>query len=54
MSIKCENDIFRLEIAIDDVESVEMVERESNFGCVELCDRFWDALRGGGKVRGGG
>ncbi len=36
--------VFRLEIAIDDVEPVQIVERESHFGRVEFRDRVGEAL----------
>jgi len=41
-----EKQVFRLQVAIDDVVRVQVVERERNLGRVELCDWVGKALRG--------
>lgn len=52
VSVRPEEDVFGLEISVDDVERVEVVESESDFGGVELCDRVGESLRGGRKEGG--
>lgn len=47
MAVCAEEDVFRLQVAVDDVERVEVVERKCNLGGKELCDRIWEALREG-------
>lgn len=52
MSVGAEQQVFGLEVAVDDVERVEVVERERDLGRVEFGDRVGEALaegRGGGE-----
>jgi len=46
VSVGSEEDVLRLEISVDDVEGVEVVESESDFGGVELGDRVGESLGG--------
>lgn len=48
MSVRAEQQVFGLEVAVDDVERVQVVERERDLGRVEFGDRVGEALAGGG------
>lgn len=45
VAVGAEEDVLGLEVAVDDVERVEVVEREGDLGGVELGDRVGEALR---------
>ena len=47
VAVGAEEDVLGLEVAVDDVERVEVVEREGDLGGVELGDRVGEALRDG-------
>jgi hypothetical protein len=38
VAVGAEQDVFRLEVAVDDVERVQVVDRERDLGRVELGD----------------
>lgn len=44
VTVCAEEDVFGLEVSVDDVEGMEVVEGEGDFGCVELCDRVGETL----------
>ena len=44
MSIRVKQDVFRLEVAVDNVERVQVIKRERDLCRVELGDRIWKAL----------
>ncbi len=44
MTIRTEKDVFWFEISIDDVEGMEVIDCESDFGCVEFGDGVWESL----------
>lgn len=44
VSVRSEEDVFRLEVAVDDVERMEVVDRKRDFGRVELCDGVGESL----------
>lgn len=46
MAVSIEQQILRLQIAVDDVVRVQVVERERDFRRVELCNRVGKALWG--------
>jgi hypothetical protein len=46
VSIGAEEQVFGLQVSVDDVERVEVVEGECDFCCVELGDRVREALSG--------
>ena len=48
VSVRAEQQVFGLEVAVDDVERVQVVERERDLGRVEFGDRVGEALAGGG------
>ena len=41
-----QEDVLRFEVSVDDVFAVEVVERERDFGRVELRYGIWEALHG--------
>lgn len=53
--VRAEEDVFGLEIPVDDVLLVEVIESQGDFGSEELGDRVGEALRsersGGGGTR---
>lgn len=50
VAVRAEEDVLRFQVAVDDVERVEVVERERDFGGKELRDGVRESLVGG---RGG-
>jgi hypothetical protein len=44
MAVAVEQQIFRLQVAVDDVVRVQVVQRERDLGGVELCDGVGEAL----------
>ena len=44
MSVRTEQNVFRLEISVDNVEGMEVVESESNFSGEELGDGIRETL----------
>ena len=51
VTVICEEDVFRLEVAVDDVVCVEVVEGHSHFCRIELCHWVRKPLK---KTGGGG
>jgi hypothetical protein len=47
VAVRAEEDVLGLEVSVDDVERVEVVEREGNLGSVELGDRIGETLKRG-------
>lgn len=50
VAVAIEQKVLGLEIAIDDVERMEIVERQCHLCCIELGDGVWEALRGRASV----
>ena len=46
VAVEVEKDVFGLEVAVDDVEGVQVVQGECDLRGVELRDRVWEALLG--------
>ena len=46
VAVKIEQDVLRLEVAVDDVERVQVVERERDLGRVELGYGVRESLEG--------
>lgn len=44
MAVLVDEDIFRFEVAVDNVEPMKVMERKGYFGSVELCNRVWESL----------
>lgn len=44
MSIRPEQQVFRLEISVDDIEGVEVVDSEGDFCGVEFGNGVWESL----------
>jgi len=44
MAVSVKQQIFGLQIAVNDVHAMEIVKRECNFSGVEFGDRIWEAL----------
>jgi hypothetical protein len=44
--VPVEQQVLGLQVAVDDVVRVQVVQRERDFGRVELCDRVGKALWG--------
>lgn len=44
VAVKVEEDVFWLEVAVNDVEAVEVVECEGDLCCVEFGDWIWKPL----------
>lgn len=44
MPMSIEEEIFRLQITVNDVLRVQILESKGDFGCVEFGDRVWEAL----------
>ena len=44
MTVICKEDIFWLEVAVDDIVCVEVVEGHSHFCGIELCHWIWKPL----------
>lgn len=40
-----EQQVFGLQVAVDDVLLVKVVERQGDLGSIELCDRIGKSLR---------
>jgi len=47
VSVVVEEDIFRLEVAVYDVQVMQVVQGERDFCRVELGDGIWESLPGG-------
>ena len=45
VTVICEEDVFWLEVAVDDVVCVEVVEGHSHFGGIKLCHWVWKPLK---------
>ena len=51
VAVRAEEDVFRFQVAVDDVERVEVVERERDFGRKEFCDGVRETLGKGGRAQ---
>jgi hypothetical protein len=45
VAVRSEQQVFRLQVSIDDVQGVEVIQSESDFSSVKLGDRVGEALR---------
>lgn len=50
VTVGAEEDVFRFQVAVDDVKRVEVVERERDFGSKELGDGVRESLWAGSRA----
>jgi hypothetical protein len=44
MSVECYDDVLWLDAAMNDVDTMQISERQCDFRCVEFCHRLREAL----------